>query len=386
MYEETVKRNSKIKAQTLKGILEVQKLLEVKGGILSFSDAYELYVGYKEHNPDKRKFRKHLLDQEHGLPIHIIQICSHNIANLLLVWKDAGISVQNLTKSIVEVTNNKEAHSTTKLDVSLFKAIKATMDSEWDKKCINAVVMTGMSHSEIRGYGFDPHFVKVQINKILNVVEEFGNAALAADDIFNLRTKQKIEKLEREVNRLQAIITSRRQELSERWKEEYKAKIRVATQRIANLKLVLTPIATEDNKRRKKSVKRIQKNLMEENRIKSRSLGAGAPKKISQEDETWFSKQIEEQGKIDGRRKEGTLYLGNRIKQRDMLKIMNWKLKEQGKSLIKSATTILSTSKKQKNKAGVKSYWSVAFLFKSPTKNREIFKNTYLPPTESSET
>ena len=164
-------------------------------------------------------------------------------------------------------------------------------------------------------------------------MEEFGNAALAADDIFNLRTKQKIEKLEREVNRLQAIITSRRQELSERWKEEYKAKIRVATQRIANLKLVVTPIATEDNKRRKKSVKRIQKNLMEENRIKSRSLGAGAPRKISQEDETWFSKQIEEQGKIDGRRKEGTLYLGNRIKQRDMLKIMNWKLKEQGNRL-----------------------------------------------------
>ena len=80
-----------------------------------------------------------------------------------------------------------------KLDVSLFKAIKATMDSEWDKKCINAVVMTGMTYSEITSYGFNPHFVKVQINKILNVVEEFGNAALAADDIFNLRTKQKLK-------------------------------------------------------------------------------------------------------------------------------------------------------------------------------------------------
>ena len=58
---------------------------------------------------------------------------------------------------------------------------------------------------------------------------------------------------------------------------------------------------------------------------------------MSEEEEIFLSECIEERASIHGRRSERVLFYGKRLKQKDLLSIVNYKRLKMGKDVLKSA-------------------------------------------------
>lgn len=94
--------------------------------------------------------------------------------------------------------------------------------------------------------------------------------------------------------------------------------------------------------------RRKAENLIKENRLKNRKSGAGAKRKLDEQDEELIAKAIEQKTTVHGRRHDMVLYYHKRLKLDDMLSIANYYRMQQGKELIKSATTVYNRAKPKK--------------------------------------
>ena len=71
----------------------------------------------------------------------------------------------------------------------------------------------------------------------------------------------------------------------------------------------------------------------------------GAPRKLSDENEEFFAKYIEDKAIYHGRRPDLVMYTNYRVKSRDLVNIANYRLLKAGKRLINSATTLYNRCK-----------------------------------------
>ena len=101
----------------------------------------------------------------------------------------------------------------------------------------------------------------------------------------------------------------------------------------------------KSTRRLKQRKRKLAKQLIEENRLKRRKLGAGAPKSLDTDDEEFIARCIEETSTAHGRRHDTVLYSNHRVKKRHFLSLANYSLYRKGKKLIKSATTVLNISR-----------------------------------------
>ena len=92
--------------------------------------------------------------------------------------------------------------------------------------------------------------------------------------------------------------------------------------------------------------------LVNHNRINCRSLGSGRKALIDDESEDYTAKCIEEKASSHGQCNDTVLYTGRCVKKADLLPIANYKLREQGKSEIRSCTTVWNRSN-PKNKRSI---------------------------------
>ena len=117
---------------------------------------------------------------------------------------------------------------------------------------------------------------------------------------------------------------------------------RVNEERIADLEMLLISNDGASARRKQKAVRRIALSLVQCVRLKRRRAGAGAKRKMSEEEEILLSECIEERASIHGRHSEGVLFYGKRLKQKDLLSIVNYKRLKMGKDVLKSAKTVLN--------------------------------------------
>ena len=85
--------------------------------------------------------------------------------------------------------------------------------------------------------------------------------------------------------------------------------------------------------------------LLESNRVKRRKTGAGRPEAVGEEEEDFLAKCIAYKSTAHGRRHDSTMYINHRVKKRHFLSLVNYHLREKGKKLIRSATTVYNRSR-----------------------------------------
>ena len=95
-------------------------------------------------------------------------------------------------------------------------------------------------------------------------------------------------------------------------------------------------------RRKQKAVRRITLSLVQCVRLKRRRAGVGVERKMSEEEEIFLSECIEVRASINGRFSEGVLFYGKRLKQKDLLSIVNYKHLKMGKDVLKSVKTVLN--------------------------------------------
>ena len=160
------------------------------------------------------------------------------------------------------------------------------------------------------------------------------NAFLAANDVFNLKIRSKLNKI-KEINEQVLLKLERSKEhLSEKCKMELEISSRVSEEKIADLETLLISNDGASARRKQKAVRRITLSLVQCVRLKRRRAGTGAKRKMSEEEEIFLSECIEERASIHGRCSEGVLFYGKRLKQKDLLSILNYKRLKMGKDVL----------------------------------------------------
>ena len=125
--------------------------------------------------------------------------------------------------------------------------------------------------------------------------------------------------------------------LSERTKADIQADLNLLEQRQQESNALLTREDKDSIRKFSQSRKSVAKELLEENQVKRRQLGAGRPRAMGEEEEEYLARCIAEKSTAHGGRHNTTMYLNHRVKKCHFLSIVNYNLLQKGKKIIRSA-------------------------------------------------
>ena len=342
-YEEALERR-------LIGMLEVIDHIELFGGYIDLYEAYERYRCHQYQVPDVQKFISNLMDEDIGLSVHIIQYTVEKNEKIrLIVPKDCSLDMSKLIQHLNVKSEKAKESEHIRINTALtLQQVIGTMDTEYDKSVAKVLVAANMSDKQCHELGINIDKLKARSDYIQLVIEETKNAKVAAEDIFKLRTREKIENTKKRLEKSRKILKHHVHTMSTKEREELTYKVDVLQNRKNDLEQLLN--GSMSDAKQKRAIRRIKLSLLHENRVKRRKSGAGSKLKMLPEDELFLSQCIEEHASVDGRRKEGILYFSRRLKQKDLLSVVNFRLREQGRAAIKSAQTIMNRACPHKRK------------------------------------
>ena len=332
--------------QVLDELLVVDDLRSGKGkGVLLFEEAYELYNSAFEAEltvPDRTNFRDELLSSEIGLPVTVFTW--NNVTYIVL--NSERWNIVRLLSVFCEQGYDGKPTSRFDLDAEALHTILDSMETEYDKSVVRAILAATSSRSELYDLGLKPDAAISNLERVLAVSEEVKNAVEAGKDMTILALKEKIIKREGDIAQLKSSIEKLRDiRADSRHIQTMEEKVTVYTESLKSLQDILECKDTYSKQKFNAAARRRANNLVNENRLRNRKPGAGAKRKLDDVDEELIAKAIEQKTTVHGRRHDMVLYYHKRVKRDDLLSIANYHLLEQGKQMIKSATTVYNRSK-----------------------------------------
>ena len=327
-------------------LLVVDDLRLGKGkGVLIFEEAYELYSSAFEAEltvPDRTNFRDELLSSEIGLPVTVFTW--NNVTYIVL--NSERWNIVRLLNVFCEQGYDSKPTSRFDLDAEALHTILDSMETEYDKSVVSAILAATSSRSELYDLGLKPDAAISNLERVLAVSEEVKNAVEAGKDMTVLALKEKIIKQEGDIAQLKSSIEKLRDiRADSRHIQTMEEKVAVYTESFKSLQDILECKDTYSKQKFNAAARRRANNLVNENRLRNRKPGAGAKRKLDDVDEELIAKAIEQKTTVHGRRHDMVMYYHKRVKRDDLLSIANYHLLERGKQMIKSATTVYNRSK-----------------------------------------
>ena len=270
-------------AKVLEGLMFVLRQLLVKEpatdkamGILTFCDAYDLYCGFMDTRPEEAQSRDHLLDQEHGLCVYITMI--HKTR--LIVLQNESTDIGQLLLELERIEDKDEINTSSQyfLNEDSLSKILSSMDTEYDWMALKAVLFATHSRAETFNLGIKPDRAVGFLSKVIMACEESEKTLREAEDIFELKTGERIKKTESKIGNIDQKIVKQQHFLSEKRKVD-----------LGRTALSIQSDQKE-NRRVGQATKRIANQLLESCKIKRRRGGGGAPSLLDEEDEDFIAK------------------------------------------------------------------------------------------------
>ena len=287
--------------------------------------------------PDKAYFRDHIFDKDHGLCVYIGTFCKKQYAILQNETTDIGKFLSELQR-IEELEGSDYKPVRCFLDANSLSKILSSMDTEYDKMALKAVMFAMHSRAETYNLGINPTRAVQFLSKVVAASEESKRVLDAAKDIYKLRTRERISKVEDQIKGIDQRVAKRMLDLE--------GERNALKERVEDLSKSLDHIDDQKTSRKvKQATKRIAHDLLESHRVKRRKLGAGPPCLLDAEDEDFIAKAVEAKSTYHGRRHETTLFTHHRVKKRHFLSLAQYSLLKRGKKMIKSATTVTNRGK-----------------------------------------
>ncbi|XP_070539440.1 uncharacterized protein [Ptychodera flava] len=337
---------SRTKSEKLEGLIAVLLSLTSRedgsepSGFLEFDEAYHLYSGYHEIEPNRDNFRDSLIHPVHGLCVCVIW--TEHLNRRFIVLKPHGTGLVNFLEAFVNNASEQFTDQRQYLNADIVHGIIESMDTEYDRMCVRALLACEKSRSQIYDLGLKPQDAVNTISKVLEASRETRNAKIAAEDMVNLRLRRKADLIQEEIKRTEEQLQMKKDILSEPRRKDLQEKQLVLEERLRDVKRLRDKNDKYAVQRFKQSVKRKADSLLDENRVKKRKLGGGAPRQVDTDEEEFLVKCIEEKTSAHGRRHDMVMYLNHRVKVSDFLSLTNYRRLKEGKRLIRSATTLYS--------------------------------------------
>ena len=188
--------------------------------------------------------------------------------------------------------------------------------------------------------------IENQIEELTGVIHECDNAKIAATDMLNLRIQKDIDELSEKSESLKKLIQQHQDQWSNDYIQQFKITESDINRQLSEKQHLLAQDTSKASIKFGKSVKRIASTLIEENRVKRRKVGSGAPRKMDSEDEEHLLNIIEGQGSDPhGRRRDEVSYIRKRYTKQKLQRMVNEHRAHSGKSTIKSSSTVYNRMK-----------------------------------------
>ena len=120
------------------------------------------------------------------------------------------------------------------LDSESLNKILNSIDTEYDRMALKAIIFALHSRSQTYELGIKPDRPVKFLSKVLSVADESKKALKTAEDLLKLRTHERVENVEKKIQQLDTKIE--KPLLSERRKCELEGEKDALTERLANLK------------------------------------------------------------------------------------------------------------------------------------------------------
>ena len=233
--------NSKSLGKILNGLIFIlnQLLAQSKHsgktiGFIPFKDAYGLYCGFFDSAPEEASFRDHLLHKDHGLCVIITVV----FGKRYILFKNEEVSVQDFFLEF-EKLSDENAMSNFKdqrfpLDYESLNKILNSIDTEYDRMALKAVIFALHSRSQTYELAVTPDRAVKFLSKVLSVADESKNALKTAEDLLKLRTRVRVENVAKKIQQLDMKIE--KPLLLERRKCELEGEKDALKESLANLK------------------------------------------------------------------------------------------------------------------------------------------------------
>ena len=264
-----------------------------------------------------------------------------------IIAKSDDIDFVDLFSEIAKITNNEDEPTMSGTRLPLyFTAIQRllnSMDSEYDQNVAKGLLAALLPRAHLYKLGIKPDRIIGRLSQILNASKEAENAIDAADGLLVCRLRDRLNRIDQQEKVLNEKL--RHCALSERTKSDLKADLELLEQRRQESSALLAREDSDSRRKFRQSRKRVAKELLEENRVKRRRLGAGRPRAMGEEEEDYMARCIAEKSTAHGGRHNTTMYLNHRVKKRHFLSIVNYSLLQKGKKMKRSPTTVYNHSK-----------------------------------------
>ena len=188
-------RKNTLKCQILDGLLYIlrQLLASYDGGkafgYLPYSEAHGIFCGFMERETEDKEFRDHLLNEEYGLCVFVTTVLNTRYIILQNETVDTGKFLLEL-----ECLLSKEQDNFSRFDLNAdsLKRVLQSMDTEYDKTVLKAMIFASASRKKVYELGIKPENAVGFLNKVVNVFTECEQAIEAAGDILELQDKDKL--------------------------------------------------------------------------------------------------------------------------------------------------------------------------------------------------
>ena len=283
---------------------------------------------------------------------------------------DIAWLLQDLDNSAADSEHNERYKLTC---ASLTNIIKS-MDTEYDRNALKAIIFATRSRKEVEVLGIKAdravHFLK----NTCQAAEECQNALVAAEDMLELRLKHKKEVIEEKIHQIDEKVAKLGDLLPKFSREDLESEKDMLKERAARITNLQTKQERSSKKQFQQCKRKLATQLIEENRIKRRKICSGAPRLLDSDDEEYIKRAIEDKSTAHGRRHDSVLYTNKRVKKKNFLSIANYHLYRKGKKLIKSATTVLNRGRpgNKSSRAAKAHLGKWLFCSKKPPKTEQV--------------
>lgn len=271
----------------------------------------------------------------------------------LIVLQNESTDIGQLPLELERIEDEDEINTSSRyfLNEDSLSKILSSMDTEYDRMALKAVLFATHSRAETFNLGIKPDRAVGFLSKVIMACEESERTLREAEDIFELKTCERIKKAESKIGSIDQKIVKQQHFLSEKRKIDLEEEKTLLEERLDNLKALSIQSDQKEKRRVRQATKRIANQLLESRKIKRRRRGAGASSLLDEEDEDFIAKAIESKSTCHGRRHETTLFTHHRVKKSHFLSLANHSLSKRGKKLIKSATTVANRGKRRNVKS-----------------------------------
>jgi hypothetical protein len=341
------KQRESRQSENLSAKVEILKFLSLKDeneickGYMTFQEGFEIYASHTNSSgPFKDDFLLSLLHEENGLPVNIV-MCK---GVRYIILRSSTFDYVSFLDLIGTIDSTLDYESKITLDRDIIQNSIKTMDTEWDKFVLKVLLAGNKTHTEMEKLGLRDKDIATKFETMQTVIEEVQNAQLAAEDMVALQLKAKIDRLEKEISDLYNLIKKVEGVWESSEVDKKQLVIQEKKERVESTRNKLERNSDSDDLRFKTSAALKAKDLIEENRLKRRSLGAGTKRKLDSEAEDFIVNCIEEKGEAHPRRHD-SIVRSKRIKYDDLFELTNKHLSGRNKPQIKSRSTIQLLSK-----------------------------------------